>query len=61
MPLPKPANFKETTARNTPLHRRMRGRNIALFGALILLMIVIFLVTYVRIQAGVEAGMEAGR
>lgn len=57
MPLPKPANFKETTARDTSLHRRMRGRNIALFGALIVLMIVIFLVTYVRIQAGVEAGL----
>lgn len=55
MPLPKPANFKETTARNSALHKRMRGRNLALFGALVLLMIVIFLVTYVRMQAGVEA------
>ena len=55
MPLPKPANFKETTARDTPLHRRMRGRNLAIFAALIVLMIVIFLVTYIRIQTGVEA------
>jgi hypothetical protein len=55
MPLPKPANFKETTARDTDLHRRMRGRNLAIFAALIVLMIVIFLVTYVRIQTGMEA------
>ena len=52
MPLPKPANFKETMSRDSDLHRRKRRRNLALLAALICLMGVFYLVTLVRIQAG---------
>lgn len=56
MPLPKPSNFKETTARDSELHRRKRRRNLALLAALVCLIGVFYLVTLVRIQAGLGAG-----
>ncbi len=55
MPLPQPETRDEITPRNTPLHRRKRGRNLAILAMLVALMGILYIVTIVRIQAGLGA------
>ena len=56
MPLSNPSSKSEIGPRNTSLHRRKRGRNLAILAALAALMAVFYLVTVVRTQTGLEAG-----
>jgi len=55
MPLSRPSARGELSPRDSELHRRKRGRNLAILAALGALMVVFYLVTIVRIQDGLSA------